>query len=422
MTNCEELPCYNNPLQKEGAAMKKTPVNGREAFDNILPEYGRRRLLTYADSIRELADSFKETEEDKEASGKNREVDRRDYIWQKRLLENKGIMAEHLEEMAQIMTRAAEEARRFVPMGERRYRQIAHAFKEVDIQIKSLYLIENEKGRMEVSLTMRNTKKTTLSSEEAGDLLSVLLNIRLEGTADNPFFVGPEWQTFYYREEASFHVLTGVAKAVKETEKISGDNYTFFETDEGNLTAILSDGMGSGDKACMDSAMVVELMQKFMEAGFQTQTAIQMINSSLLSGEENANMSTLDLCSVDLHGGECHFVKIGSACSYIKRQHLVERISSGNLPLGIFQKPDMESVSRRLLDGDYIVMISDGITDALSQGIGEDMLSELIGSTNLENPGEIANALLNFCIHQCRGHIRDDMTVLVIGIWKKETE
>ena len=83
---------------------------------------------------------------------------------------------------------------------------------------------------------------------------------------------------------------------------------------------------------------------------------------------------------------------------------------------------DMEIVGRTLLDGDYIIMFSDGITDALSQGIGEEMLAEVIGSCHLMNPGEIAGHILNFCIHQCKGHIRDDMTVLVIGIWKKEEE
>lgn len=409
--------------------MKKTELNGKDSFDSILPEYGRRRLLNYADSIRELADTFKETETDGSRKEKWEQVveeaclkDRREYLWQKKISENKGLMAEHLQEMAQIMTQVAEEARRCVPMGERRYRQIAHALREVDIQVKNIYLIENERGRMEVAVSMRNTKKNTLSAEEVGDLLSVLLNIRLEGAADNPFFIGAQWQTFYYIEEARYHVLTGVAKAVKETERISGDNYAFFETTTGNLTAVLSDGMGSGDKASADSAAVVELMEKFLCAGFQIETAIQMINSSLISGEESTNMSTLDLCSMDLYSGECRFVKVGSTCSYIKRQHLVDRISSGNLPLGIFQKPDMEVTGRSLIDGDYIIMISDGIPDALSQGIGEDMLSEIIGSTNLENPGEIANAILNFCIHQCRGHIRDDMTVLVIGIWKKEEE
>ncbi len=406
--------------------MKKNMTNGKDSFDSILPEYGRRKLLTYADSIRELADTFVEAKNTDEAAKDSPQdipkENRNDYIWQRKLLENKSLMAEHLQEMAQIMKSVADEARHCEPMGERRFRQIAHAFKEVGVQIKNLYLIENESGRMEVSVSMKNVKKNTLSSEEIGDLLSVLLNIRLVCAGDNPFFVPEEWKTFYYIEEAGYHVLTGVASAVKETEKISGDNYAFFETGAGNQTAVLSDGMGSGEKACADSTMVVELMQKFLEAGFQVETAIQMINSSLVSGEENSNMSTLDLCSIDLYDGECRFVKVGSASSYIKRQYLVDRISAGNLPMGIFQKPDMEVVSRKLMDGDYIIMISDGILDALSQGIGEEMLIELIGGSNMENPGEMANSILNFCIHQCKGHIRDDMTVMVIGIWKKEED
>ena len=400
--------------------MKKKVTNGKDSFESILPEYGRRKLLTYADSIRELADSFMETKNESDCIENDFQETRNDYIWRRKLLENKSLMAEHLQGMAQIMASVADEARHCEPIGERRFRQIAHAFKEIGVQIKNLYLIENELGRMEVSISMKNIKKNTLSSEEIGDLLSVLLNIRLVCAGDNPFFVADEWKTFYYVEEAGYHVLTRVAAAVKETEKISGDNYAFFETGAGNETAILSDGMGSGEKACADSTMVVELMQKFLEAGFQIETAIQMINSSLVSGEENANMSTLDLCSIDLYSGECRFVKVGSSSSYIKRQHLVDRISAGNLPMGIFQKPDMEIISRKLIDGDYVIMLSDGILDALSQGIGEEMLTEIIGSSDLENPGEMANSILNFCIHQCRGHIRDDMTVMVIGIWKKE--
>ena len=288
--------------------MKKQSLGEREEFGSILPEYGRRKLLTYADSIRELADSFKETEQIQRDGGKNQ--DRRDYVWQKRLNENKELMVTHLEEMAQIMLSLAEETRRCIPMGERRFKQIAHALREVGIQIKNLYLIENEMGHMEVSLTMKNMRADTLSSEEIGDLLSVLLNMHLVSAGDNAFFIGEEWQTYYFVQEAKFHVLTGVAKAVKETEKISGDNYAFFEGNAGNLTAVLSDGMGSGEKACTDSTMVVELMQKFLEAGFQMEVAIQMINSALLAGGENANMSTLDLCSLDLYNGECRFVKV----------------------------------------------------------------------------------------------------------------
>lgn len=427
LTNPSVLLLYNIPLQetvRKGIEervknLKKQTMDPKEEFGSILPEYGKRKLITYADTIRELAESFQETDILPDYIEKTQTKDRKDMIWQKRLCENRELMAENLKEMAQIMNNLAKEERRCIPIGERRFRQITHAFREVDIQVKNLYMIENEIGRMEVSLTMKNGKTANLSTEEIGDLLSVLLGFPLVSAQNNAFFLGDSWQTFYYVEEARYHVLTGVAKATKETEKISGDNYTFFERDTGNLTALLSDGMGSGEKACRDSTMVVELMQKFLEAGFQLEMAIQMINSLLFTGEENANMSTLDLCSMDLYSGECRFVKVGSACSYIKRGHLVDRISSGNLPLGIFQKPDVEAVGRCLEDGDYIVMISDGILDAMSQGIGEDMLSELIGECDLENPGEMAGAILNFCIRQCKGHIRDDMTVLVTGIWKK---
>jgi stage II sporulation protein E len=209
--------------------------------------------------------------------------------------------------------------------------------------------------------------------------------------------------------------------AIKESEKISGDNYAIFETEPGAYSMALSDGMGSGKKACRDSQMIVELMQKFMEAGFQREMAIQMINGVLLAGPEAGNMSTLDFCTIDLYTGFLELLKIGSAPTYIKREQLVERISAGNLPLGIFNRPDMEANRRRLQDGDYVIMISDGVLDALSQGVGEDMMSELIGGTDLKNPKEIANAMLSFCIRQCKGKVRDDMTVLVLGIWTNMT-
>ena len=397
--------------------MRKQTVSEKETFTGIIPDYGRRKLLTYADSIRELAESFKENRvADSTYSKEGEETDRRDYVWQRRFLENKNLMVENLQEMAQIMTQLAEETRRCIPLGERRFRQIARALREVNVDIRNLYLIENEEGRMEVSLTMRNTRKENLSVDEVGDLLSVLLNMHLIGAQDNPFFVGEEWKTFYYVEEAGFHVLTGVAKAVKETEKISGDNYAFFETGAGNLTIVLSDGMGSGDKACMDSTMVVELMEKFLEAGFQTDIAIQMINSALLTGEENANMSTVDLCSLDLYSGECRFVKVGSACSYIKRQHLVDRISAGNLPLGIFQKPDMESVGRTLMDGDYIIMMSDGVLDAVRPEERAEFLQQIIGEDPGQNPQVIAGRILNASLLLQNFEPRDDMTVLVAHI------
>ncbi|MCL2717495.1 MAG: SpoIIE family protein phosphatase [Lachnospiraceae bacterium] len=392
----------------------------KETFVSILPEYGRRRLLMFADSIRELATSFGELDKPLENTIEEpNEADRGDILWQRRMQENKILMANHLQEIAGIMSHVAEEARRFSPVNEKIYKRVAQALKGFDLQLKDVYTMENETGFTEMSLQIRSIKPgCTITAEEIGDVISVVINKKLTASVNNPFFIDLEWKTFYYVEAPRFHVLTGVALAVKENEKISGDNYAIFETEPGTHSMIISDGMGSGKKACRDSQMIVELMQKFMEAGYKKEMAIQMINTVLLAGPEAGNMSTLDFCTIDLYSGFCELLKIGSAPTYIKREHLVERISAGNLPLGIFNRPDMEINKRRLQDGDYIIMLSDGVLDALSQGIGEDMMSELISGTDLKNPKEIANAMLKFCIRQSKGKVRDDMTIIVLGIWQ----
>lgn len=396
--------------------MKKQLINGEMSFDSVLPEYGKKKLLMYADSFRDLANTFADIQEP-DITGEEVQ-NRQEYLWKRRLLENRDLMAEHLNEMAQIMTRVAEESCRLIHMSERRVKQLSHALKEEGVWLKDICILEREDGHREINLMLRACKGTSPEVEEIGNLLSVLFNMRLIPVKTSPVFVTKEWTSYQYVEEPKFHVLTGAAKAVKENESVSGDNYTFLEIREGTQIAVLSDGMGSGEKACSDSEFVIDFMEKFLEAGFTKETAVQMINGSLIAGGDAQNISTLDICQVDLYTGQCELNKIGSAPSYIKRDNLIERVSARNLPLGVFHEMDMEVTHRRLADGDYIIMLSDGVLDALSQGAGEEMLPEILGHITLKNPAEMANYILNYCLRQSRGRIRDDMTVLVTGVWE----
>ena len=159
-----------------------------------------------------------------------------------------------------------------------------------------------------------------------------------------------------------------------------------------------------------------------MEAGFSKEAAAQMINGALAAAGQEENMSTLDICSMDLYTGECEFLKVGAACTYIKRGQLVDRLSAQNLPLGVFQQIEPEVMSRTLQSGDYVIMLSDGILDALSRGLGEEVMPEIIGRMDYTNPNEIANQILTYAIRQSKGQIRDDMTVLVTGIWDQSED
>lgn len=279
-------------------------------------------------------------------------------------------------------------------------------------------ILENEDGHLTMSLMMKTQAQEAITLEDVADLISVAMNVRVRASEHTPLFMAKEWNVYYFLEEPAFHILTGFAKATKETEKISGDNYSFCEIEQGRVIAILSDGMGSGEKACEESGRVIEMMERLIEAGFRKEAAVQIINGALAAGEQEQNMSTLDICELNLYTGACEFMKIGAACTYIKREHLVDRLSARNLPLGVFQQIEPEMMHRQLQDGDYIIMLSDGVLDALEQGIGEEILPELLGKISQTNPGEIARQILNYCLHQSKGKIRDDMTVLVIGMWR----
>ena len=390
----------------------------------IIPEYGRQMLMGYAESFRDLADLFEEEESDDE--DRIRRGSRRDYIWQRRLKENQGLMAEHLKAMAHIMAEVAKTTYKYRPMGERRYRQMSKLLKESGILLQNFFELEHEDGHIEISLTMRmvsdkhvrSGEQEHISTEDVADYLSAAIDIRLRAAQNAPMYLTPEWNTYYFLEEPKFVLLTGTAKAVKETEKVSGDNYSFYESENGRMVAILCDGMGSGEKACRDSERVVELTERFLEAGFGKEAAIQIINGALASSGQEENMSTLDVCDMNLYTGECEFIKVGAACTYIKRGRLVDRLSAQNFPLGVFGQMEPEVMYRTLQNGDYVIMLSDGVLDALSQGIGEDVLPEIIGKMDYNNPNEIANQILTYCLTQSKGQIRDDMTVLVMGAWE----
>lgn len=379
----------------------------------LLSEYGKQKLLGYADTFKEIARTFYE-----DFAWEQENDSRQDRLYNRRLWENKCMLADNLNEMAGIMAQVAGEVFSYRPFSERKNKRIAQAMGEEGIFISDLYYIENKDNHIKINLTMYSEKNGGFRTKEAADMLSVLLDVRLMPSMNCAFYIDRTERSYTFVEEARFVVLTGSARAVKESEPKSGDNYAILESERGKMTLLLSDGMGSGEKACRDSETVLDLMEKLIEAGYKPQAAANLVNSALIAKGEEQNMSTLDICEVDLYDGICEFTKIGAAASYIKRGHMVEQISTGSLPLGIFKGMENENIRRRLMDGDYVFLLSDGVIDAVEECDYKEDLCEIIGNLNQENPKELAEAILQLVLRKARGRIRDDMTILVFGLWE----
>ncbi len=249
--------------------------------------------------------------------------------------------------------------------------------------------------------------------------LGVLFGCAMEATGDSERFIGETMGEFTFEEEPGYMILTGVARATKKDEVLSGDSFSFLYPDSGETVLLLSDGMGSGEAASRDSEAVIGLLEQFLVAGFDEKTAIRLINSVLLLRTEGKSYSTVDISVINPYGGTCEFIKLGASGTYIKRENWVERVESATLPVGMFGEADYDTKEKKLYDGDYIIMTSDGVPDALGEHLDEVLFAAGKKLTD-RTPQGVAGEVLKAALELCEYKPKDDMTVLVAELVKKQ--
>ena len=200
----------------------------------------------------------------------------------------------------------------------------------------------------------------------------------------------------------------GAALRPKEGEAVCGDTVASFRTDRNLWCLILADGMGSGEPARKESALICRLLQQFLEVGVAPEAALKTLNSAMsLRGADSGTFTTVDLCVYDPSAREAAFYKFGAAPSYIKRGGVVRRITGVSLPVGLQGAPP--DVTRApLAPGGFAVMVSDGVADPEK----DEWLQDLLAGWTGDDPQELAGLILAESVR--RERLRDDCGVQVL--------
>ena len=175
--------------------------------------------------------------------------------------------------------------------------------------------------------------------------------------------------------------------------------------------------MRNGLRAREESMETLRLLKQILQTGISEQVAIKSINSILSLRTTDEIFATLDLAIINLHDATLRSLKIGSSPSFIKRGREVIQIASNNLPIGIIEHVELETVTEQLQAGDLLIMMSDGIFEGPKHVINNDLwLHRKIKDMKTDDPQEIADLLLEEVIRSEMGVIRDDMTVVVAKV------
>ncbi len=190
-------------------------------------------------------------------------------------------------------------------------------------------------------------------------------------------------------------------------ERYCGDSAAIF-SGQGMDHSLLCDGMGSGKEAALVSTIATVFLSRFLRAGIDTETAIDLLNGFLATrsaGGREAS-TTVDLLTVDRVRGEARLFKCGAAPTYLLRDGRVTPFFSPTAPVGILERPDIGMLELALLPGDLLVQVSDGFTD--SDG-GCPFLAEMLQNEWDGDP----QSFVRHAINRAAAHGRDDLSLIL---------
>ncbi|MBS4537580.1 stage II sporulation protein E [Clostridium sp. D2Q-11] len=342
------------------------------------------------------------------------------YKWEKKILESRQLVSQQLDGVSSIIKDLAKEIYTEIRFKEEVERAIYSELKKEDIPTKEITVTESQDGKFEIYIDLNITYNKERMIEKVIAIASEVVGYRLIrdrfSTSDLDYGKGVKFKLI---KSNRYNSVTKVARYHDNNNYISGDSYTFGER-QNNYYAVLSDGMGRGEKAKEESSVAINLLEKFLEAGYDKELALRTINSILVLKSSEEVFTTIDMSVLDLYKGNAQFIKIGSAPTFIKKKDRVEIINSNTLPVGILKEVDFNIYESNIEDGDFIIMMSDGILDSnASSDDKESWMSNIINNINNGNPQIIADEILDESINISEENNKDDMTVLVTKVWKK---
>ena len=386
--------CWETAYSQAMEAFQKlTPVlksNSRIVKDD-LPPFFQTKCPKTGDLVREINGCYHEFLSHENAGRK--------------VLGAKQVALEQLEGVAEMLRDAGEEIAEGETLDPGRAERVRDLLAELGEDADEIYCIFDRYDRLRIEIYRE--KPFRLDKK----LLTSQLSRLLDRPLDQPCVVSAgDLTKICFFEEAQFTLQLGAAQKNAGNNRVSGDCYEYFADPRGFAHIILSDGMGSGGRAAVDSIMTCNFVLKLIKAGFGFDAALKFINSALLVKAGDESLATLDIGCIDLYTGAAEFLKAGGASSFLCRDGRAAVVTGTSLPAGILQGISYDRHSVALREGDLVVMVTDGALPISDQWFQD----ELLTVKDLP-PKEIAEKLAALAQRR-QQHPEDDITVVAARV------
>ncbi len=348
-------------------------------------------------------------------------ISKMNFIWSIRLDEEKKNFEAQLNGVSKAISDIAENMNEEIEsedLNADKKEEITLLLKQKEIFVEEIWLNKKDNDRFKIELYIQKNEKENID-EIVLNILNKVLEERVK--IENKKEVKEE-NLFKYEitSEDKYILDIGHSIAIKDDMPVSGDSIITTKLKDGKYLIAISDGMGSGPEARQSSQIVVSMLKRLLNSGFERDTSIDLINSNLLSVSEEV-FATLDVAIIDLYKGNMEFIKNGACPTYIKNNKKIQIIKSLTLPTGVVKDTYTDVFDKDCENNDIVVMISDGILDSNVEYKNKELwVKYLLEDIEVTNPQKISDIILNEAIDNKVGKVKDDMSVITFKVIKKD--
>ncbi len=219
-----------------------------------------------------------------------------------------------------------------------------------------------------------------------------------------------------FNRACDYDAVYGISQARKDGSPVSGDTHSVTRLSDDRFLVALSDGMGSGENANRLSSVSLSLIESFYKAGMNSNLILDTVNK-LMSVTAEDDFTALDVSVIDLKNCTADFIKYGAPYGFIVSQNGIRIVESNTLPLGILDELKPSVCTAELNDGDIILLVTDGVSDAF--GCANDLI-DYLRRLPAKNPQTLCDNVMKKALEYADGKKADDMTALAVRVVKRK--
>jgi sigma-B regulation protein RsbU (phosphoserine phosphatase) len=216
-----------------------------------------------------------------------------------------------------------------------------------------------------------------------------------------------------------------IAYATRPANTVAGDYYDVIlrsgqKLSEDRILFVVADVAGKSIPAAMLMATFQASLRTVSTSGVALAELVAGVNRYACSNSMGGvRFTTAFFAELDAATGDVAYVNAGHNVPILRRKSgAVERLEAGGIPIGIFAESPYQVGSTRLESGDWLVIFTDGVVEAVNakdEEFGEPELIRLVDRESRSAPAELLRSLLaDLDRHVGNTPQHDDITCLLL--------